>query len=59
MQLPAEKQSATERLSVILLVASGRGEETWGWGGEGSNCQSLKRHQDKPWWSMVFEGRIT
>lgn len=28
VQLPAEKQSATERLSVFLLVASGRGEET-------------------------------
>lgn len=29
MQRPAEKQSAAERFSVILLVASGRGDETW------------------------------
>lgn len=38
MQLPAEKQSTAERFSVILLVASGRGDETRQ---GGSNCHSL------------------
>lgn len=39
-RLPAEKQSAAQRLCAILLVASGRGEETLG-GVGGSNCQPL------------------
>lgn len=38
MPLPAERQSAAERFSVMLLVAPGRGGEH---GREGSNCQAL------------------
>lgn len=60
-RLPAEKQSATERLSVFFeILAAGRWSHTggWGWGRQAIVSRLYVAAGTASWWRMAFWGRI-